>query len=95
MPPFSSQHTWPEKKKEASSNCPPTTDQLDNQNHQRHNQEQVDVPRNYMESDKTDQPKYQQNQKNSPKHRLSPHLKVLLRCTLVHFCRTGLPYYQN
>jgi hypothetical protein len=28
----------------------------------------VDVPRNHVESDKTNQPKYQQNDENCPKH---------------------------
>jgi hypothetical protein len=83
------------QKKEVGSNCPSTAYQLDHQNYQGNDQQQVDVPRDHVESDETDQPKYQQHQENSPKHCLSPHLKVLLRCTLVHSHRTGLPYYQN
>jgi hypothetical protein len=48
----------PGRKKEASSNCPSPTDQLDYQNHQRNDQEDMDVPRNHVETDKADQPKY-------------------------------------
>jgi hypothetical protein len=94
MPPHSSQHTCRYKKK-AASNCPSTTYQLDDQNNQSNDQQQMDVPRDHVEPNETDQPKYQQHQKNSPKHCLSPHLKVLPRCTLVHSHQTGLPYYQN
>jgi hypothetical protein len=54
----SSRHTCRDGKKEAWSNCPSPTDQLDYQNHQRNDQQDMDVPRNHVEPDKADQPKY-------------------------------------
>jgi hypothetical protein len=49
----------PARLREASLNCSSTAYQLDHQNHQRNDQQNVDVPRNHMESNKADQPKNQ------------------------------------
>src|ERR1700689_5380940 len=56
------------KKEAVDSNCSSAADQLDDQNHQRNDQQNMDVPRNYVESNEADQPKYQQHQENRPKH---------------------------
>jgi hypothetical protein len=80
---------------EAGSNCSSATDQLNNEDYQRNDQQDMDVRANHVESNEADQPKYQQNQKNCPKHRVSPEGKVLLRCTLVRLRPSGLPYHQN
>jgi hypothetical protein len=79
----------------AGSNCSSATDQLNNEDHKRNDQQDMDVRANHVESNEADQPKYQQHQKNCPKHRVSPEGKVLLRCTLVRLRRGGLPYHQN
>jgi hypothetical protein len=81
--------------REAGSNGSSAANQLDYQNYQRNDQQDVDVPRDHVESDKANQPKYKQHQKNSPKHGVSPYARVLLRCTLVRLYASGLPYHQN
>jgi hypothetical protein len=84
------------RRKGAGSNRSSTTNQLDNQNNQRNDQQNVDVPRNHVESYEADQPKYKQNQEDCPKHCVFLlTTKVLLRCDLVRLQSSGLPYHQN
>jgi hypothetical protein len=60
------------------SNRSSTPNQLDNQNNQRNDQQDMDVPRNHVKSYEADQPKYKQNQENCPKHCVfSPYHKSL------------------
>src|SRR5712691_10673003 len=50
----------------------PAANQLDNEDHQRDQKQQMNVRAQNMEADKTEQPKNQQNKKNSPKHKTFP-----------------------
>jgi hypothetical protein len=68
---------------------------LNHQDYQRNDQQYMDVPGNHVESNKANQPKYQQHQKNRPKHRVFLLTKVLPRCSLVRLRAGGLPYHPN
>ena len=64
---------------------PAAADQLQNQNDQRDQQQDVDVSTQDVEADKPEQPKNQQNDKYSPKHknpfvlRLLPIVRMAMR----------------
>jgi hypothetical protein len=47
----------------------PAADQLENENDQRNQKQQVNVRAENVEADETKQPKNQQNNKDSPKHK--------------------------
>jgi hypothetical protein len=47
----------------------PAADQLENKNDQRDQEQQMNVGAENVEADKTKQPKNQQNNKDSPKHK--------------------------
>ena len=48
---------------------PPAANQLDNENDQRDHEQQMNVSAENVEADKAKQPKNQQNNKDSPKHK--------------------------
>jgi len=56
---------------------PPAADQLENQNDQRNQQQDVNVGAQNMEADETKQPKNQQDNKYSPKHKNLSFLRLL------------------
>jgi len=47
----------------------PAANQLDNEDHERDQKQQMNVRAQNMEADKTEQPKNQQDNKDSPKHK--------------------------
>jgi len=47
----------------------PAANQLDNENDQRDQEQQMNVGAENVEADKTEKPKNQQNNKDSPKHK--------------------------
>ena len=47
----------------------PAANQLDNENDQRDQEQQMNVSAENVEADKTEKPKNQQNNKDSPKHK--------------------------
>jgi len=61
----------------------PAADQLENENDQSNKQQDVDISSQNVESDKSQQPQNQQNDKDSPKHKfLSVRLLNLVRLAM-------------
>jgi hypothetical protein len=51
-------------------NSSSATEELDHKNDQRNHKQEVNGPRDHVETDKTDQPKNQQNKEKRPQHAL-------------------------
>ena len=68
---------------------PSTANQLDNQNDQRDQKQQMNISSENMEADKSKQPKNQQNNKDSPKHKKTFRLRLL---PVVRFTARGRAY---